>query len=161
MTNLNFIYSELTLAFSIMLLLIIGVFKKKSSSLIYNLSILTLLIIFILSVLAILTFAPSFTQDKLKKITNHPDYRELIEGPNLLGKSIEETKSLLSQLDLKINELPVSVYNPNFPIGSIVRQDPKPGNFVKNGRTIYVTPNPDNVTQIAIPNYYDKSFRER
>ena len=49
MTNLNFIYSELILAFSIMLLLIIGVFKKKSSSLIYNLSILTLLIIFILS----------------------------------------------------------------------------------------------------------------
>ena len=49
MTNLNFIYSELTLAFSIMLLLIIGVFKKKSSNLIYNLSILTLLIIFILS----------------------------------------------------------------------------------------------------------------
>ena len=48
MTNLNFIYSELTLAFSIMLLLIIGVFKK-SSNLIYNLSILTLLIIFILS----------------------------------------------------------------------------------------------------------------
>ena len=117
------------------------------------------LIILILSVLALLIFAPSFTQDKLKKITNHPDYRELIEVPDLLGKSIEETKSLLSQLDLKINQLPVSVYNPNFPIGSIVRQDPKPGNFVKNGRTIYVTPNPDNVTQIAIPNYYDKSFR--
>ena len=49
MTNLNFIYSELILAFSIMLLLIIGVFKKKSSTLIYYLSILTLLIIFILS----------------------------------------------------------------------------------------------------------------
>ena len=47
MTNLNFIYSELILAFSIMLLLIIGVFKKKSSSLVYYLSILTLLIIFI------------------------------------------------------------------------------------------------------------------
>ena len=47
MTNLSFIYSELILAFSIMLLLIIGVFKKKSSSLVYYLSILTLLIIFI------------------------------------------------------------------------------------------------------------------
>ena len=47
MTNLNFIYSELILAFSIMLLLIIGVFKKKSSTLVYYLSILTLLIIFI------------------------------------------------------------------------------------------------------------------
>ena len=49
MTNLNFIYSELFLAFSIMFLLIIGVFKKKSSTLVYYLSILTLLIIFILS----------------------------------------------------------------------------------------------------------------
>ena len=49
MTNLNFIYSELILALSIMILLIIGVFKKKSSGLVYYLSILTLLIIFIFS----------------------------------------------------------------------------------------------------------------
>ena len=44
MINLNFIYSELFLAISIMSLLIIGVFKKNSSNLIYNLSIMTLLI---------------------------------------------------------------------------------------------------------------------
>ncbi len=44
MINLNFIYSELFLAISIMTLLIIGVFKKNSSNLIYNLSIMTLLI---------------------------------------------------------------------------------------------------------------------
>ena len=43
MTNLNFIYSELFLAISIMSLLIIGVFKKNSSNLIYNLSIISLL----------------------------------------------------------------------------------------------------------------------
>ena len=43
MTDLNFIYSELFLAISIMSLLIIGVFKKNSSNLIYNLSIISLL----------------------------------------------------------------------------------------------------------------------
>ena len=44
MINLNFIYSELFLAISIMSLLIIGVFKKNSSILIYNLSIISLLV---------------------------------------------------------------------------------------------------------------------
>ena len=44
MINLNFIYSELFLALSIMTLLIVGVFKKNSSTLIYNLSIISLLI---------------------------------------------------------------------------------------------------------------------
>ena len=42
MINLNFIYSEIFLCLAIMILLLIGVFKKNSSYLIYNLSILTL-----------------------------------------------------------------------------------------------------------------------
>ena len=42
MINLNFIYSELFLALSIMTLLIVGVFKKNSSILVYNLSIISL-----------------------------------------------------------------------------------------------------------------------
>ena len=42
MINLNFIYSEIFLGLSIMSLLIIGVFKKKSSTLIYTLSIISL-----------------------------------------------------------------------------------------------------------------------
>ena len=43
MINLNFIYSEIFLCLSIMILLIIGVFKNNSSNLIYNLSIISLL----------------------------------------------------------------------------------------------------------------------
>ena len=42
MINLNFIYSEIILCLAIMILLLIGVFKKNSSYLIYNLSILSL-----------------------------------------------------------------------------------------------------------------------
>ena len=48
MINLNFIYSEIFLCLSIMILLIIGVFKKNSSNLIYNLSIISLLSCFAL-----------------------------------------------------------------------------------------------------------------
>ncbi len=44
MADLNYIYPELFLALSIMFLLILGVFKKNSSNLIYNLSIISLLI---------------------------------------------------------------------------------------------------------------------
>tara|TARA_Y100001970_G_scaffold142517_1_gene175270 strand:- start:2912 stop:4327 length:1416 start_codon:yes stop_codon:yes gene_type:complete len=44
MINLNFIYSELFLAISIMVLLIIGVFKKNSSTVTYNLSIISLVL---------------------------------------------------------------------------------------------------------------------
>ena len=44
MINLNFIYSEIFICLAIMTLLIIGVFKKNSAYLIYNLSILSLLI---------------------------------------------------------------------------------------------------------------------
>ena len=42
MINLNFIYSEIFICLAIMMLLIVGVFKKNSSYLIYNLSILSL-----------------------------------------------------------------------------------------------------------------------
>ena len=43
MINLNFIYSEIFICLAIMILLIIGVFKKNSSNIVYNLSILSLL----------------------------------------------------------------------------------------------------------------------
>ena len=47
MINLNFVFSEIFISISIMFLLILGVFKNRSSNLIYNLSILSLFIILI------------------------------------------------------------------------------------------------------------------
>ena len=44
MNNLNFIYPELFILLSNLFLLVLGVFKKKSSNLIYNLSIISLII---------------------------------------------------------------------------------------------------------------------
>jgi len=48
MDNLNFIYPELFISLSIMFLLILGVFKKNSSTLIYNLSISVLIVTLVL-----------------------------------------------------------------------------------------------------------------
>ena len=44
MTNLNLIFPEIFISLAIMFLLIVGVFKKNSSNLIYNLTIISLLI---------------------------------------------------------------------------------------------------------------------
>ena len=117
------------------------------------------LFIFICTVLIALTITPSITQSQLKKFTNHTKYKDLIEVPDLLGKTISESSTILEDINLKVVQMPVSPYNPNFPKGSVIRQDPFAGDFVKNGRTIYLTPNPQYVTQIVIPDYSDKSFR--
>ena len=49
MENLNFILPEIFIALSIMFLLVLGVFKKDSSKLIFNISLLVLLITIIIT----------------------------------------------------------------------------------------------------------------
>jgi len=117
------------------------------------------LFFFTFGALAVFFVIPSIIQDKLKKYTNHTEYKDLIEVPNLLGKTISEASEILKQNNLKVIEMPVSPYNPKFPKGSVIRQDPFSGDLVKGGRTIYLTLNPELVTQVMIPNYSDKSFR--
>ena len=48
MDNLHLVYPEIFISLSVMFLLVLGVFKKKSSNIIYNLSILSLLITLVL-----------------------------------------------------------------------------------------------------------------
>ena len=49
MINLNFVYSEIFLSLAIMSMLLVGVFRNKSSNIIYNLSILSLAILFVIN----------------------------------------------------------------------------------------------------------------
>ena len=50
MDNYNLIFSEIFISISIMLLLIIGVYKKNSSNTVYNISIVTLIIILVMNI---------------------------------------------------------------------------------------------------------------
>ncbi len=77
MENLNLILPEIFISLAIMLFLIIGVFKKKSSSLIYNLTIVSLLIL-----LAIVFNLSSITEttlfNKSYKIDNLSNFMKII-----------------------------------------------------------------------------------
>ena len=73
MNNLNFISPEIFISLSIMFLLILGVFKKNSSSLIHNLSIGLLLITGILILnnpfdSAVTLFGDSYVIDNLSSL---------------------------------------------------------------------------------------------
>ena len=50
MNNLNLVLPEIFISLSVMLLLILGVFKKNSSQLTFNLSLVTILVAIILTV---------------------------------------------------------------------------------------------------------------
>ena len=70
MENLKLILPEILISISIMFFLILGVFKKNSSKLIYNLSIITLIILLVLiynfnSVPDSYMFKDSFVIDKM------------------------------------------------------------------------------------------------
>ena len=71
MMNLDLIFPEIFLSLSIMTLLMIGVFKKKSENLVYNLSIITLAILFAM-VVNLFTINEQFIFNYSYKIDN-PD----------------------------------------------------------------------------------------
>ena len=50
MNNLNLVFPEIFISLSVMFLLILGVFKKDSSQLTFNLSLVTILVAIILTV---------------------------------------------------------------------------------------------------------------
>ena len=55
------------------------------------------LFFFTFGVLTVFIVAPSIIQDKLKKYTNHTEYKDLIEVPNVLGKTISEASEILQK----------------------------------------------------------------
>ena len=81
MNNLNLIFPEIFISLTLMFLLIFGVFKKNSSSLIYNLSSISLIVLFTLNLKFIdqtngYIFADSYKIDELSTfmkilISNH------------------------------------------------------------------------------------------
>ena len=84
-------------------------------------------------------------------LKNHTNHNQLIEVPNLLGKSVQESHNELINLKLNYDLLDIGAYNPNYKIGSVVNQDPLPYDKVKEGRKIYLTINPDKIPYTIFP----------
>ncbi len=89
--------------------------------------------------------------------TNHDVFTEV---PNLEGKKLAITKSLLEERNLGLGDLEYKDYNPKFPKEAIVEQNPKGGSKVKIGRKVYLTINKSEYRLVRIPNLKDKTRRQ-
>ena len=89
--------------------------------------------------------------------TNH-DQKILV--PDLKKMSLADTETTLTNLSLNFVIQDSASYNPDYPPKSVIDQDPEAGDFVKDGRKIYLTLNPSNYKKIAIPDLLNKTKRQ-
>jgi beta-lactam-binding protein with PASTA domain len=89
--------------------------------------------------------------------TNHG---QEIKVPDLSKMKLEIAEEKLNELDLEVFLLDTVEFNADFPPFTILEQDPKAGSLVKDGRKIYVKLNAGEFTDISIPEFKDKTFRQ-
>ncbi len=80
--------------------------------------------------------------------TNHDEY---IEVPDLSKFTIDIVEKKTEELDLRFEISDSTAYNPDYPAYSVVDQNPKPGQLVKEDRKIYLTINPKDYALVTIP----------
>ena len=107
MMNLDLIFPEIFLSLSIMTLLMIGVFKKKSENLVYNLSIITLAILFAM-VVNLFTINEQFIFNYSYKIDNLSSFMKALTIISGIFVMISSTTYLKSLNILKI-EYPILI----------------------------------------------------
>ena len=93
----------------------------------------------------------------LKFTTNH---NQKIEVPNLAKMSLDTAENKLIELDLRLEVIDSSNYNPDFPKYSVIEQIPKAGEFVKENRKIYLTLNRSGYVYLKIPEVVGKTRRQ-
>lgn len=89
--------------------------------------------------------------------TNH---NQKIEVPNMAKMSLENVEKTLDELDLNFVVIDSASYNPNYPKKAVIEQDPVAGDFVKEGRKIYLTLNPSRYGDVVIPDLFGKTKRQ-
>ena len=89
--------------------------------------------------------------------TNH---NQKIEVPNMAKMSLENVEKTLDELDLNFAVIDSASYNPNYPKKAVIEQDPVAGDFVKEGRKIYLTLNPSGYSDVVIPDLFGKTKRQ-
>lgn len=123
-----------------------GMGKKRGGNLWLN-------IIGIIVVSVILVF---LTLGWLKIYTRH--YNS-VEVPALRGMSVEDARTILDRVNLKL-EVVDSIYNESLVPGAIIETTPSEGAVIKDRRTIYAVINNMSVKQAVIPDVYEISRRQ-
>jgi len=89
--------------------------------------------------------------------TNHG---EEIPVPDLAKMQLTIAEEKLSESGLELILLDTVDFQPDMPPYSIVEQDPKAGNTVKDGRKIYVKVNAGEYNEVDFPVFKDKTYRQ-
>jgi len=89
--------------------------------------------------------------------TNHD---QKIEVPSLEKMSLLKVENKLEDLDLNFVVIDSASYNPEYPPKSVIEQSPEAGDFVKEGRKIYITLNPSGYKDVEVPNLLGKTKRQ-
>lgn len=85
----------------------------------------------------------------LKSTTNHGEF---VEVPDFSKMSVMDMRKAIEASELRYEVLDSANYNPDYPRFSIIDQDPKAGNKVKQNRKIYFTVNPSGYKTVTVPN---------
>lgn len=107
--------------------------------------------------LTIILLAIAFVYKWLDTYTRHG---ETITVPDLRGRKITDLNSFLQYKNFTYKIADSSIYQSDLPKGSIIEQDPKPGEKVKEGRCIYVTITRTSAPEIKMPDLIDVSYRQ-
>ena len=93
----------------------------------------------------------------LKLYTNHGSF---VTVPALTGKTFESAQVLIRDLDLRSEVQDSSNYNPNYPKGAVIEQDPLAGSKVKEDRKIYLILNPSAYKTLPVPDVIRRTIRQ-
>jgi len=104
-------------------------------------------------VLAVVIFTSSFMF--LNIYTQHGDSFPL---PNFKKMTFKEAEQIAEEYDLVV-EVSDSVYQDDWPKGTVVKQNPPPKFHVKQGRTIFLTMNATTKEMVKMPNVVGVSHR--
>ncbi|MEZ4858899.1 MAG: PASTA domain-containing protein [Flavobacteriaceae bacterium] len=83
-----------------------------------------------------------------------------IEVPDLAKMTLEQAEEVLDDLDLKLEIMDTTNYNPDFPYKTVIEQIPKAGKFVKENRKIYLSINRSGYPMIEVPPVVGKTMRQ-
>ncbi len=109
----------------------------------------------IIAVIGLLLFI--FLLMKWLSITTNHDQK--IQVPDLSKLSIVEATKVLDELDLRLEVIDSTNYNPIYPPMSVIEQSPESGDFVKEKRRIYLKINRATYKDIEMPNILQKTRR--
>ncbi|MGI9552620.1 MAG: PASTA domain-containing protein, partial [Aurantibacter sp.] len=85
----------------------------------------------------------------LNSSTNHGEF---VEVPDFSKMSVTDMRTAVEDAGLRYEVLDSANYNPDYPRFSIIEQNPKAGNKVKENRKIYFTVNPSGYKKVTVPN---------